>query len=71
MSGGRGDEDGVNFGSEFSDFRLLKKIDFKEKDRFNSGFNYDVWVIRMCWFFKEAGLWEYVSGGKKYSEFII
>lgn len=71
MSGGRGDEDGVNSGPESSDSRSLKKIDFKEKDRLNSGSNYDVWAIRMCWFLKEAGLWEHVSGGKKHPEPII
>lgn len=37
-------------------------MDFKEKDRFSNGVNYDVWVIRMFGFLKEVGLWGVVSG---------
>lgn len=41
---------------------LSVKLDFKEKDRLISGFNYDVWVLRMRGFFREVRLWSWAEG---------
>lgn len=38
------------------------KIDFKEKDRLQSGVNYDVWAMRVRGFLREARLWGYIDG---------
>lgn len=41
---------------------LSIKVEFKERDRFRDGVNYDVWVIRMRGFFKEFTFWDIVDG---------
>lgn len=53
-----------SFGSRDDDFLrvfLIVKLDFKEKDRLISGFNYDVWVLSMRGFFRKVKLWLWVD----------
>lgn len=46
---------------ELRDNFLSVKIDFKEKDRLLTGFNYDVCIIKMKGFLSEVNLWEFVD----------